>query len=149
MAVLIPEIGHAALLVALGLAVYGALAAVRAAATARPVWLQSARNAAAAHFLLVTAAALALEYLLVTSDFSVRYVADADGSGVIMQYNCRKFSCPGDLVANLTRIAEAHPRFVYLAPNPTMDARIAVTRLGEILVLDDYDPDRIRQLITK
>lgn len=76
----------------------------------------------------------------------------ADGSGppgVIIQYNCKKFSCPADLVPNLTRIAEAYPKFVYLAPNPTMDAKIALTRLNEILVLEEYDPARIRQFIAR
>lgn len=67
--------------------------------------------------------------------------------GVIIQYNCRKFSCPGDLVENLTRMAKAFPRFVYLAPNPTMDARIALTREGKILVLEEYDAERIRRFI--
>ena len=69
--------------------------------------------------------------------------------GVIIQYNCRKFSCPEDLVENLTRMATAFPRFVYLAPNPTMDARIALTREGEILVLEQYDAEKIRRFIDR
>ncbi len=76
----------------------------------------------------------------------------ADGSGppgVIIHYNCRKFSCPDGLVEQLTSLAKAYPTFAYLMPNPTMDARIAVTRLGEILVLDEYDPERIRRFIVK
>jgi len=76
--------------------------------------------------------------------------ADGEGPpGVIIHYNCRKYSCPPDLVPNLTRLAEAYPRFVYLAPNPTMDARVAMTRLGEILVLKEYDPERMRQFIAR
>jgi len=67
--------------------------------------------------------------------------------GVIIQYNCRKYSCPGDLVENLTRVAESYPRFVYLAPNYTMDARIALTREGKILVLDQYDAVKIHRFI--
>lgn len=69
--------------------------------------------------------------------------------GVIVQYNCKKYSCPGDLVDNLTRVAERYPRFVYLAPNYTMDARIALTREGEILVLDQYDAEKIRGFIDR
>jgi cytochrome c-type biogenesis protein CcmF len=72
---MIPEIGHAALLVALALSVYGGLVAVRAARSADPAWLASSQRTAVAQFVLVTMAAAALEYLLVTSDFSVRYVA--------------------------------------------------------------------------
>jgi len=76
--------------------------------------------------------------------------ADGNGPpGVIIHYNCKKFPCPADLVSNLTRVAEAYPKFVYLAPNPTMDARIALTRLGEILVLDQDDPDKIRGFIVR
>jgi hypothetical protein len=67
--------------------------------------------------------------------------------GVIIQYNCRKYSCPRDLVENLTRVAESYPRFVYLAPNYTMDARIALTREGKILVLDQYDVEKIHRFI--
>ena len=74
----------------------------------------------------------------------------ADGGGppgVIMQYNCQKFTCPATLVDALTRIAKDYPAFVYLAPNPTMDARIALTRLGRILVLEEFDADRIHRFI--
>jgi cytochrome c-type biogenesis protein CcmF len=72
---MIPEIGYAALVVALALSVYGVLVAVRAARSADPAWLASAQRTAVAQLALVTAAAVALEYLLVKSDFSVRYVA--------------------------------------------------------------------------
>jgi hypothetical protein len=69
--------------------------------------------------------------------------------GVIIQYNCRKFSCPGNMVENLTLVAQRYPSFVYLAPNHTMDARIALTREGQILVLDQYDPERIQRFINR
>ena len=72
---MIPEIGHAALLVALALSLYGGLVAVRAARSADPAWLASSQRTAVAQFSLVTLAAVALEYLLITSDFSVKYVA--------------------------------------------------------------------------
>jgi hypothetical protein len=74
----------------------------------------------------------------------------ADGSGppgVIIQFNCKKYACPGDLVAKLTAVAKDYPGNVYLAPNPVMDARIALTRLGRILVLEEFDADRIRRFI--
>jgi cytochrome c-type biogenesis protein CcmF len=83
---MVPEIGHAALLVALILSVYGATVGARAARSADPAWLLSARNTAVAQFLLVTGAALALEYLLVTSDFSVRYVANVSTSRSPLRY---------------------------------------------------------------
>src|SRR5215467_2363962 len=72
---MIPEIGFAALVVALGLSIYGATVATRAAGSADPAWLAAARRTAWAQLALVTASGAALEYLLITSDFSVRYVA--------------------------------------------------------------------------
>lgn len=74
----------------------------------------------------------------------------ADGKGrpgVIINYNCEKFRCPDGMVERLADIVRAYPAFVYLAPYPDMDVKIAVTRLGEILVLDDVDPVRIHAFI--
>jgi hypothetical protein len=74
----------------------------------------------------------------------------ADGGGppgVIINYNCVKFRCPEGMVEGLARIARSYPTFVYLAPFPDMDVKIAVTRLGKILVLDEVDERRIREFI--
>jgi cytochrome c-type biogenesis protein CcmF len=83
---MIPEIGHAALLVALGLSLYGGTVATRSVRSADPRWLAAARHTALAQFVLITAAALVLEYLLVTSDFSVRYVANTSVSTSPVRY---------------------------------------------------------------
>ena len=72
---MIPEIGFAALVVALGLSIYGGSVSARAARSADPAWLAAARRTAWAQLALITVAGAALEYLLITSDFSVRYVA--------------------------------------------------------------------------
>lgn len=74
----------------------------------------------------------------------------ADGRGrpgVIINYNCVKFRCPDGIVDRLTEIARGYPEFVYLAPYPEMDVRIAVTRLGKILTLEELDEARIRAFI--
>ncbi len=74
----------------------------------------------------------------------------ADGGGppgVIINYNCVKFRCPEGTIERLAEIARAYPTFVYLAPYPEMDARIAVTRLGAILALDNVEPARIHEFI--
>jgi hypothetical protein len=74
----------------------------------------------------------------------------ADGGGppgVIINYNCVKFRCPEGMIERLAGIARSYPAFVYLAPFPDMDVKIAVTRLGEILVLDEVDERRIRKFI--
>ena len=76
----------------------------------------------------------------------------ADGGGppgVIINYNCTKFRCPDGMVDRLAAIARAYPAFVYLAPYPEMDVKIAVTRLGKILVADDVDEARIREFINR
>jgi cytochrome c-type biogenesis protein CcmF len=81
-----PELGAAALLAALLVALAGAVAGAGASRTAAPGWLGAARRAAAAQFALVSLAVLALEYLLITSDFSVRYVANTSVSTSPLRY---------------------------------------------------------------
>lgn len=74
----------------------------------------------------------------------------ADGGGrpgVIINYNCVKFRCPEGMVDRLAGFVRAYPEFVYLAPYPEMDVRIAVTKLGKILVLEEVDDVRIRAFI--
>ena len=74
----------------------------------------------------------------------------ADGKGrpgVIINYNCVKFRCQEEMVTRLAEVARAYPEFVYLAPYPEMDVRIAVTRLERILVLEEIDDRRIRAFI--
>jgi cytochrome c-type biogenesis protein CcmF len=82
----IPELGQAALVVALATAAYGIAVAARAARSAEPRWMAGARHAALAQFVLVTAAAVALEYLLITSDFRVAYVANTSVSTSPLRY---------------------------------------------------------------
>ncbi|MGH7326704.1 MAG: hypothetical protein ACREJ9_18955 [Candidatus Rokuibacteriota bacterium] len=76
----------------------------------------------------------------------------ADGRGrpgVIINYNCLKFRCPEGMVERLASVARAYPDFVYLAPYPDMDVRIAVTRRDAILVLDEPDERQIRDFIAR
>ncbi len=83
---MVPELGRAALLVALALSALGALAAIHSTRSAATHWLAVARRVAAVQFLLVTGAALTLEYLLITGDFSVRYVANTSVSTSPLRY---------------------------------------------------------------
>ena len=74
----------------------------------------------------------------------------SDGSGppgVIISYNCENYECEPNLVDRLRAIAEEYPTFVYLAPFPDMNAKIAVTRRGRQIVLDTLDEERIRAFI--
>ncbi|MGH7332993.1 MAG: hypothetical protein ACREKS_09675, partial [Candidatus Rokuibacteriota bacterium] len=68
-------LGNAAVLAALGFALYAAIALLFGARRGSLPLIESATRAVVAHFVLVTLAFLALEYALVTSDFSLRYVA--------------------------------------------------------------------------
>lgn len=76
----------------------------------------------------------------------------ADGGGrpgVVINYNCVKFRCPESMLDLLAGMVRAYPDFVYLAPYPEMDVRIAVTKLGKILTLDEPDLEKIRAFITE
>jgi cytochrome c-type biogenesis protein CcmF len=83
---MIPEIGSGALLVALTLAVYGAVVAALGAHRGRPALVESAQHAALGVFVLVTASLLLLIYAFLTFDFSVRYVANNTNLGTPFYY---------------------------------------------------------------
>jgi len=61
---------------------------------------------------------------------------------MIIQYNCVRFRCDPDLVSKLLAIAQRY-EYVYLAPYPEMEAKIALTAFARILTLDQFDRDRI------
>jgi len=82
----IPELGQGALLVALGLALYGGLAAAVAGRTGRASLLQSAQHAAVGVFVLVIGALVLLTYAFLRFDFSVRYVATNTNLGTPFYY---------------------------------------------------------------
>jgi cytochrome c-type biogenesis protein CcmF len=82
----IPEVGTGALLVALGLAVYGAAAAAVGGRRGRPALVESAQHAALGVFALLTAGMLLLVYAFLTFDFSVRYVATNTNLGTPFYY---------------------------------------------------------------
>ena len=73
---MIATLGHFILFLALGVSLYAIAASIVGASPNRPEWLASSRNAVLALFCLVTVAIFLLEYALITSDFSLRYVAN-------------------------------------------------------------------------
>jgi cytochrome c-type biogenesis protein CcmF len=83
---MIPELGQGALLVALGLALWGAAAAGAGGRTGRPALVESAQHAALGVFGLVTLAFVLLVYAFLTFDFSVRYVAMNTNLGTPFYY---------------------------------------------------------------
>ncbi len=73
---MISTLGGFVLFLALGVTIYAVAASLVGARPGREDWLASSRNAILAHFCLVTVAIFLLEYALVTSDFSLRYVVN-------------------------------------------------------------------------
>lgn len=73
--------------------------------------------------------------------------ADGKGApGVIIQYNCQKYTCGSDLVEKLKTIVDKYPQNVYLAPG-SYDGKIILTRLGKREILADFDEDRMIDFI--
>jgi len=66
---------------------------------------------------------------------------------MLVQYNCVDYQCEPDLEERLTEIVLSFPPYVYLAPYPTMDAKIALAAPGRLLTLDALDENKIRKFI--
>ncbi len=79
-------LGGFALFLGLGVTLYAIAAAIYGARSGREDWLASSRNAVLAHFCLVTLAIFLLEYALITSDFSIRYVVENSTRGSLVRY---------------------------------------------------------------
>ena len=80
------DLGYGMTLVALGLAVYGGVAAGVGARTGRLALIESAQHAALGVFVLVTSCFALLTYAFLTFDFSVRYVATNTNLGTPFYY---------------------------------------------------------------
>lgn len=66
--------------------------------------------------------------------------------GVIINYNCKDYECDNNLIEKLESFSSEFD-YVYVAPFKGMDAKIALTKLGKIDILEDYDEIRIRDFI--
>ena len=83
---MIPELGHFALIVALGLALVQATLPLIGAARGIPGFIAVARPAAQGQFVFVAIAFGCLAWSFVASDFSVLYVANNSNSALPLQY---------------------------------------------------------------
>ena len=83
---MISTLGGFVLFFALGITLYAIAASLVGVKAGREDWLASSRNAVLAHFCLVTVAIFLLEYALITSDFSLRYVANNSTRNSLVQY---------------------------------------------------------------
>jgi len=66
--------------------------------------------------------------------------------GVIINYNCKDYQCEDSLIGKLESFATEYD-YVYVAPFKGMDAKIAITKLGKIDVLEEYHEIRIKNFI--
>lgn len=66
--------------------------------------------------------------------------------GVIINYNCEDYECSSDLIEKLEAFAGEYD-YVYVAPFKGMDAKIALTKLGKIEILEYYDETIIKNFI--
>ena len=66
--------------------------------------------------------------------------------GVIINYNCEDYSCESDLIEKLEAFAIKYD-YVYVAPFERMDAKIALTKLKKIEILDEYNNETIEKFI--
>ncbi len=83
---MISTLGGFTLFLALCVTLYAVVMSVVGARQGREDWLASSRNAVLAHFCLVTLAIFLLEYALVTSDFSLRYVVNNSTRASLTRY---------------------------------------------------------------
>jgi hypothetical protein len=66
---------------------------------------------------------------------------------MLVQYNCVKYDCEPYLVDRLKEIVLDFPEYAWLAPYPTMDAKIALAAPGRLLLLDALEESKIRKFI--
>ena len=71
-------------------------------------------------------------------------VHNLEDGGVLVQYGCG--DCP-ELVKKLENLVRGYPKFVILAPYPSMKHRIALTAWGKIDTLETFDEKRITAFI--
>jgi len=67
--------------------------------------------------------------------------------GVILNYNCEQYECEPGLIEKLESFAAKYPEYVYVAPFSNMEAKIALSKLGKLNVLDEYNETVIDQFI--
>lgn len=72
--------------------------------------------------------------------------AEGGRGGVIINYNCKDYECEEGMVDKLESFGAQYD-YVYVAPFKGMDAKIALTKLGKIDVLEEYDETVIKNFI--
>ncbi len=68
--------------------------------------------------------------------------------GIIINYDCKNFECEPGLIENLESFAGTY-NYVYVTPFKNMPVKIALTKLGRIETLDNYNKEFIIDFIEK
>jgi hypothetical protein len=66
---------------------------------------------------------------------------------MLVQYNCSEYDCEPGFIDELVKIVDPYPDNVFLAPYPTMDAKIALAAPGRLETFDNLDEGEIRRFI--
>jgi len=67
--------------------------------------------------------------------------------GIFINYDCENYDCEPGLIGNLESFANKYD-YVYVAPFPKMSVKIALTMVGKIQTLDEFDNREIEKFIT-
>ncbi len=66
---------------------------------------------------------------------------------MLVQYNCSDYDCEPGFIDELIKIVDPYPDNVYLAPYPTMDAKLALAAPGRLETFDRLDEGEVRRFI--
>mgnify|MGYP001610364215 CR=1 FL=1 len=85
----------------------------------------------------------------ITEPIQKHMLEHADGKGapgIVIQYNCKKYSCEKDLISKLSALVKKYPKNVYLAPG-NYSGKIILTRLNKREILEKFDDEKIVDFI--
>jgi len=73
---------------------------------------------------------------------------DSSSGGIIISYNCEDYICEDGLIENLEAFSQVYPENVYVAPFKNMGAKIVLTKLGRLEILEEYSENKIHLFIS-
>jgi len=130
-------------LIVLGLVIYGIFFIFSGAKTLPPTDMQGhVESSPPSHILKEPMSIPVQKHMLEHLDG-----VQGERGGVIINYDCENYDCESGLVENLENFASYY-NYVYVAPFKNMAAKIALTQLNRIEVLEDYDEEKIHIFIS-
>lgn len=71
---------------------------------------------------------------------------DGSRGGIIINYDCKTYSCSSDMVLNLEDFTKTY-EYVYVAPYKNMKSKIVLTKLNRQITFDDFNKEQIEQFL--